>query len=113
MKADDAVAEMTCFRIPFAVAGAHVANVLRGDRDTATSPETAASGNEESALFGGDVIREEGEGHAAAALRSGGVDDAVLDVQRVRFGVGWEPLLRGFDVFAGCGVDGEQAAVPT
>ena len=82
------------------------------DRRAAAAPQAAAGGNERAGAARGEIERVERVGQAAAALRRGGVDDAVVQVERVRLAAARDELLGRRDVLAVRQVDLAQPAIP-
>ena len=98
LHADDAVAEAAGHRIELRVAGAEEHPALGIDGRAAASPQAAARGNERAGAARGQVERIERVRQAAAALRRGGVDDAVVQVERVGLAAAGDELLRRRDI---------------
>ncbi len=94
------------------VAGAHEHAPLRIDGHTAPAPHPAPGRGKDARGLRGEIVGEERVGVSAASLSGRRIDDAVVEIQRVRLAVRSGKLLGWRDVGARRDVERVKAAVP-
>src|SRR5881394_2566402 len=95
-----AVAKSPVRRIELRVTGAEVDGAVRRNRRATSAPEPSPRGNEGARTARRQIVGIKGVGQTAAALGRRGIDDAVLQVQSVRFAATGNELFWRRRIFA-------------